>query len=58
MRVKLTSGIMSRKLLQAFIPTLNEIADEFVTLIRQKRDSNDCVKDFQDIANTVGLESM
>ncbi|EAT37005.2 AAEL010946-PA [Aedes aegypti] len=56
LRVKLTSGIMSRKLLQAFIPTLNEIADEFVTLIRQKRDSNDCVKDFQDIANTVGLE--
>lgn len=57
LRVKLTSGITSRKILLAFIPSLNEICDDFVELIRRKRDANGCVKDFQDLANTVGLES-
>ncbi|XP_038119818.1 ecdysone 20-monooxygenase isoform X2 [Culex quinquefasciatus] len=56
LRVKLTSGITSRKILLAFIPSLNEICDDFVELIRRKRDANGCVKDFQDLANTVGLE--
>ncbi|XP_053697347.1 ecdysone 20-monooxygenase [Sabethes cyaneus] len=56
MRVKLTTSITSRKVLQAFVPTLNQICDEFVELIRRKRDENQCVKDFQDVANTVGLE--
>ncbi|XP_055635576.1 ecdysone 20-monooxygenase isoform X2 [Toxorhynchites rutilus septentrionalis] len=56
LRVKLTSGITSRKVLQSFIPSLNEICQDFIELIRRKRDENNCVKDFQDIANTVGLE--
>ncbi|XP_058821921.1 ecdysone 20-monooxygenase isoform X1 [Topomyia yanbarensis] len=56
MRVKLTSGITSRKVLQAFIPSLNVICDDFIDLLRRRRDDNNCVKDFQDVANTVGLE--
>ncbi|XP_055614215.1 ecdysone 20-monooxygenase [Uranotaenia lowii] len=55
-RVKLTSAIMSRKILQAFLPTMNQICDEFVELIRNKRDANGDIRDFQDYTNTFALE--
>ena len=58
MRIKLTSSITSRKILQAFIPTLNDICDDFIHLIREKRDENGCVKNFQDLANSFGLEAV
>lgn len=57
LRSKLTGGITSRKLLWSFLPTLNVICDDFIELIRHKRDENGVVHNFQDMANLMGLES-
>lgn len=56
LRAKLTGGITSRKTLLAFLPTLNEICDDFIELIKYKRDENNIVTNFQEFANLMGLE--
>ncbi|XP_041766362.1 ecdysone 20-monooxygenase isoform X1 [Anopheles merus] len=56
LRAKLTTGITSRRVLQAFIPSVNEICDDFVDLVRRQRADDGTIRNFQDIANSVGLE--
>ncbi|XP_063697170.1 ecdysone 20-monooxygenase [Culicoides brevitarsis] len=58
LRSKLTGGITSRKLLWSFLPTLNVICDDFIDLIKHKRDENGVVHNFQDMANLMGLETV
>lgn len=44
-------------MLQAFLPALNEICDDFVELLRLKRcPRTQIVDNFQDVANLMGLE--
>ncbi|XP_035783806.1 ecdysone 20-monooxygenase-like isoform X1 [Anopheles albimanus] len=56
LRLKLTSGITSRRILQSFIPSVNDICDDFVDLVRRQREEDGTIRNFQDIANSVGLE--
>uniref|UniRef100_A0A182MPH0 Cytochrome P450 n=1 Tax=Anopheles culicifacies TaxID=139723 RepID=A0A182MPH0_9DIPT len=56
LRTKLTTGITSRRILQSFIPSVNEICDDFVELVRHQRAEDGTIRNFQDIANSVGLE--
>lgn len=49
--------IESRKVLRLFLPTLNEICDDFVDLIRQKRRFDDnLIENFTSMAEKVNLE--
>lgn len=57
LRAQLTSGFNSRRMLNAFLPTLNNICDDFIELIRSKRTKDDIIEDFQELANLMGLES-
>lgn len=59
MRTKLTAQITSPRVLQAFLPTLNTICDEFIELLREKRDpETNIVSNFQDVVNLLGLEAV
>uniref|UniRef100_A0A336MAY2 CSON014590 protein n=1 Tax=Culicoides sonorensis TaxID=179676 RepID=A0A336MAY2_CULSO len=58
LRSNLTGGLTNRKTLLAFLPTLNIICDDFIELIRHKRDMNGVIENFQDIANLMGLETV
>lgn len=59
LRTKLTSQITSPRILQAFLPTLNLICDDFIELLKVKRDPvTHVVTDFQDIVNLLGLEAV
>lgn len=56
LRTKLTPNLTSRKVLNALIPALNEICDDLVELIKFKRDKDQLINNFEDIANSFGLE--
>lgn len=59
MRTKLTSQITSPRVLQAFLPALNTICDDFIDLLRAKRDPvTNVVENFQDVVNLFGLEAV
>lgn len=59
LRTKLTSQITSPRVLQSFLPALNCICDEFIDLLRSKRDRNTkIVENFQNIVNLFGLEAV
>lgn len=59
MRTKLTSQITSPRVLQAFLPTLNIICDDFINLLRIKcNQQTKIVENFQDLANLFGLEAV
>lgn len=59
LRTKLTSQITSPRVLQAFLPSLNAICDDFIDLLRQKRDpATNVVENFQNIVNFFGLEAV
>lgn len=46
-------------MLQAFLPSLNTICDEFIELLRAKRNLNtNIAENFQDIVNLFGLEAV
>lgn len=47
----------SPRVLNAFIPSLNDICDEFIEFIKQNRDENGLVVDFQSLLNKFGLEA-
>lgn len=57
LRTKLTPQITSPRVLQAFLPALNEICDDFIELLRTKRNASNVVENFQDVANLFGLEA-
>lgn len=56
LRSKLTPHITSPRIIQATLPTLNEICDDFIAMLKWKRSSDDIVENFQDCANLMGLE--
>lgn len=59
LRTKLTSQITSPRVLQAFLPALNVICDDFIGLLRAKCDpETKVVRNFQDLANLFGLEAV
>lgn len=59
LRTKLTSQITSPRVLQAFLPALNTICDDFIDLLRAKRDPvTNIVENFQDVVNLFGLEAV
>lgn len=59
LRTKLTAQITSPRILHAFLPTLNLICDDFIELLKAKRDPNtNAVHNFQDIVNLLGLEAV
>lgn len=46
-------------MLQAFLPELNRISDDFIDLLRAKRNPlTNVVENFQDIVNLFGLEAV
>lgn len=42
--------------MMAFMPALNGICDDFIQLLQIKRDEDDVVQNFQDVANLMGFE--
>lgn len=59
LRSKLTQNITSPRVLQAFLPELNCICDDFIALLRTKRDPDtNIVENFQNIVNLFGLEAV
>lgn len=59
LRSKLTQNITSPRVLQAFLPALNRICDDFIDLLRTKRDpKTNIVENFQNIVNLFGLEAV
>ena len=56
MRTKLTPNIQNRATIAAFVPDLNEICDDFIDLIRFKRNKGNIVEDFSGVINLMGLE--
>lgn len=59
LRSKLTTNLTKPNVLVAMLPILNIICDEFIDLLRTKRDSKtNVVENFHDIANLFGLEAI
>lgn len=59
LRTKLTSQITSPRVLQTFLPSLNHICDDFIDLLRVKRDpKTNTIENFQNIVNLFGLEAV
>ncbi|XP_055376931.1 ecdysone 20-monooxygenase [Condylostylus longicornis] len=59
LRNKLTPHITSPKIIQTFLPVLNSISDDFIQLLKTERDHKTfLLKDFNDIANLMGLEAI
>ncbi|KAL5293367.1 Cyp314a1 family protein [Megaselia abdita] len=59
LRSRLTSHITSPRILQNFLPILNVIFDDFIDVLKTKRDpSTFCVENFQDVANLMSLEAV
>ena len=58
LRSKLTPKIQHRATLAAFTVFLNEICDDFIELIKHKRNNDNVIEDFHGLANLFALESM
>lgn len=58
LRTNLTNGLTSPKVLNDFMPTLNDVVDDFIALIKLKRDENGLIEDFQELINLFGLEAL
>lgn len=54
----MTPGLTSVKVLNAFLPKLEDVADEFVQLIRQRRDEQGVIHNFRGVINLFGLEAL
>ncbi|KAL9905972.1 ecdysone 20-monooxygenase isoform X1 [Glossina fuscipes] len=59
LRTSLTASITSPRVLQNFLPALNCVCDDFLDLLRNRRDPRTFeVNNFEDIANLLGLEAV
>ena len=56
LRIALTPELSSASTVFGFFPALNQVSDDFINLIRDRRIGND-VKGFEDLAYKMGLES-
>nr|QQL12330.1 cytochrome P450 CYP314A1 [Aphis craccivora] len=57
LRNKLTPELTSPRTIQRFLPEVNQLADDFINLISQARDSINVVEKFESYCNRMGLES-
>lgn len=46
------------KMMNHFLPRLEEVADEFVDLVRRTRDENGVIRNFKRVINLFGMESL
>lgn len=58
LRSKLTPELTSRKTMLGFLPELNMITDDFMQLLKNNRNANGEVKEFDQYAKRYGLESV
>lgn len=58
LRSNLTPGLSSVKLLNTFLPKLEDVADAFVDVIRRQRDANGVIQNFRGVINLFGLEAL
>lgn len=58
LRSNLTVGLSSAKVLNAYIPQLEATADEFVDLIRRKRDADGVIMNFKELINLYSMEAL
>ncbi|SPP76071.1 blast:Ecdysone 20-monooxygenase [Drosophila guanche] len=59
LRTSLTSSITSPRVLQNFLPALNAVCDDFIDLLRARRDPETLVvPNFEELANLMGLEAV
>lgn len=58
LRTNLTPGLSSAKMMNNFLPRLEEVADEFVELIRRTRDEHGVIRNFKKVINLFGMESL
>ncbi|XP_065721075.2 ecdysone 20-monooxygenase isoform X2 [Drosophila suzukii] len=59
LRSSLTSSITSPRVLQNFLPALNAVCDDFIELLKSRRDPETLVvPSFEDLANLMGLEAV
>lgn len=58
LRLKLCTGLTSPKVINNLAPALNEVFDDFVDLIRVKRDKDGVIRNFDELLNFLGLEAM
>lgn len=45
-------------MLHGFMPVLDEICNDFIDLLKVKRNKENLVQNFQDIANLMGFEGI
>lgn len=57
LRSSLTPALTSAATMQRFLPELNQVADDFNSLLVSSRDSRGIVHAFEELANRMGLES-
>ncbi|XP_048516410.1 ecdysone 20-monooxygenase isoform X2 [Athalia rosae] len=57
LRSALTPELMSANTVLGFLPALNQVADDFVSLIRSQRNSSNAVMEFEELSYRMGLES-
>lgn len=57
LRTALTPELTSAKTITSFVPELNAIIDDFISLLRKTRNPEGCVENLEELANRMGLES-
>ncbi|PSN39633.1 hypothetical protein C0J52_13798 [Blattella germanica] len=57
LRSILTPELTSAKTIQRFMPELNLVTEDFISLLRNTRDNQGMVTGFQELTNRIGLES-
>ncbi|XP_055716426.1 ecdysone 20-monooxygenase isoform X1 [Phlebotomus papatasi] len=58
LRCGLTPNLTSPRILIGFLPILNEICDDFIELIKIKRNEDNIIVNFQELVNALGLEAL
>lgn len=57
LRSVLTPELTSAKTILRFLPELNQVNEDFISLLRTTRDKQDVISGFEEFANRMGLES-
>jgi ecdysone 20-monooxygenase len=57
LRSAVTPELTSAKTVARFLPELNQMTEDFISLLRRTRDKNGLVSGFEEVANRMGMES-
>lgn len=57
LRSVLTPELTSAKTILRFLPELNQVIEDFISVLRTTRDKRDVVSGFEESVNRMGLES-